>query len=472
MSPNISVDVADLPMGAENNPQSPSLLSPFSEAHSSTEEAQNSTEEARNNTEEAQNGTEGAQNSAGEVPAESNPTFEQSIVVILTHSWYNLLLAFIPISFYLRFFMADEDVTIFITCMLATIPISRLLSLGSDEIAKRVGDTPGELIQTTLENTFEMIVAIISLLKCDLVIVKSTLLGAILLGRIENSISVTAAQVQSSILIMSLVAILIPTGFKTSSQSSINTDADVLSVSRGISVILFVIYAAYLLFQLGSHAHHFNPTSNNSPDESEGHESWDIRKRPQEFLKRILGKTLLMRQRPSGGMIAPRREGKEVLLLNAASTTMLLLLCTFLTGVITELLVGRIAKLRQFGSSGGASEAWFALILLPIVGNAGSLLYLLQNSANSDQRKRLPAMTGAISSSIQIGLFIVPLVVILGWMLAKPLTLIFDSFQSMILFLSVLVVNSMSDTRWSIELVRRVYAIVCLFHEFFNHLNG
>ncbi|PLW18266.1 hypothetical protein PCASD_16063, partial [Puccinia coronata f. sp. avenae] len=242
MSPNISVDVADLPMGAENNPQSPSLLSPFSEAHSSTEEAQNSTEEARNNTEEAQNGTEGAQNSAGEVPAESNPTFEQSIVVILTHSWYNLLLAFIPISFYLRFFMADEDVTIFITCMLATIPISRLLSLGSDEIAKRVGDTPGELIQTTLENTFEMIVAIISLLKCDLVIVKSTLLGAILLGRIENSISVTAAQVQSSILIMSLVAILIPTGFKTSSQSSINTDADVLSVSRGISVILFVIY--------------------------------------------------------------------------------------------------------------------------------------------------------------------------------------------------------------------------------------
>ncbi|PLW50418.1 hypothetical protein PCANC_07589 [Puccinia coronata f. sp. avenae] len=352
--------------------------------------------------------------------------------------------------------MADEDVTIFITCMLATIPISRLLSLGSDEIAKRVGDTPGELIQTTLENTFEMIVAIISLLKCDLVIVKSTLLGAILLklllvlgigffscGRIENSISVTAAQVQSSILIMSLVAILIPTGFKTSSQSSINTDADVLSVSRGISVILFVIYAAYLLFQLGSHAHHFNPTSNNSPDESEGHESWDIRKRPQEFLKRILGKTLLMRQRPSGGMIAPRREGKEVLLLNAASTTMLLLLCTFLTGVITELLVGRIAKLRQFGSSGGASEAWFALILLPIVGNAGSLLYLLQNSANSDQRKRLPAMTGAISSSIQIGLFIVPLVVILGWMLAKPLTLIFDSFQSMILFLSVLVVNSM-----------------------------
>jgi Ca2+/H+ antiporter len=80
-------------------------------------------------------------------------------------------------------------------------------------------------------------------------------------------------------------------------------------------------------------------------------------------------------------MIAPRREGKEVLLLNAASTTMLLLLCTFLTGVITELLVGRIAKLRQFGSSGGASEAWFALILLPIVGNAGLCFKMLKFAA-------------------------------------------------------------------------------------------
>ncbi|KAA1118300.1 hypothetical protein PGTUg99_004546 [Puccinia graminis f. sp. tritici] len=50
-------------------------------------------------------------------------------------------------------------------------------------------------------------------------------------------------------------------------------------------------------------------------------------------------------------------------------------------------------------------------------------------------------MAVAVGSSIQIALFVVPLLVILGWIMDKPLTLLFDPFESITLFLSVLIVN-------------------------------
>lgn len=51
------------------------------------------------------------------------------------------------------------------------------------------------------------------------------------------------------------------------------------------------------------------------------------------------------------------------------------------------------------------------------------------------------SMGVAVGSSIQIALFVIPLLVVLGWMMGRPLTLLFDPFESIALFLSVLIVK-------------------------------
>lgn len=47
----------------------------------------------------------------------------------------------------------------------------------------------------------------------------------------------------------------------------------------------------------------------------------------------------------------------------------------------------------------------------------------------------------AVGSSIQIALFVIPFIVTLAWMMGKPLTLLFDPYESIVLFLAVLTVN-------------------------------
>ncbi|KAI9625280.1 hypothetical protein KEM48_010969, partial [Puccinia striiformis f. sp. tritici PST-130] len=71
--------------------------------------------------------------------SQSNPTYKQSFDAIIRSSWLNLLLVFIPISWALHFATPNQDAAIFTTCMLAIIPLAKLLGFGTEEIAMRVG---------------------------------------------------------------------------------------------------------------------------------------------------------------------------------------------------------------------------------------------------------------------------------------------------------------------------------------------
>jgi len=84
------------------------------------------------------------------------------------------------------------------------------------------------------------------------------------------------------------------------------------------------------------------------------------------------------------------------------------------------------------------SKEFIGLILLPIVGNAAEHIAAV---AVSTEDKLTLSINIAVNSSVQIALFVVPFVVTLGWILDKPLTLLFDPFQSIVLFLSVWTVN-------------------------------
>lgn len=94
------------------------------------------------------------------------------------------MLLLIPVSWALHFALdlstASSSLAIFLTAFLAIMPLAGLLSYGTEEIAMRVGQTLGGLLNATLGNAVELIVAIIALFQCQLTITQTSLVGSVL----------------------------------------------------------------------------------------------------------------------------------------------------------------------------------------------------------------------------------------------------------------------------------------------------
>lgn len=112
------------------------------------------------------------------------PTIKQSLINVITYTWLNVLLICIPVSWALYFALDRDDpkssLAIFLTSFIAIMPLAGLLSYGTEEVALRVGQTLGGLINATLGNAVELIVAIIALVHCELVITQTSLVGSVL----------------------------------------------------------------------------------------------------------------------------------------------------------------------------------------------------------------------------------------------------------------------------------------------------
>jgi Ca2+:H+ antiporter len=84
------------------------------------------------------------------------------------------------------------------------------------------------------------------------------------------------------------------------------------------------------------------------------------------------------------------------------------------------------------------SRAFIGLILVPIVGNAGEFVAAVEQARKNNIDFALGLIVG---STLQIALFVTPFLVILGWIIGKPMSLRFDTFQTTVLFMSVIVVR-------------------------------
>lgn len=281
---------------------------------------------------------------------------------------------------------------------LAIIPLAKLLGFGTEELSLRVGQTIGGLLNATLGNVVELIVAILALVKCELQIVQSSLLGSILsnvllvLGMCffagglrfsEQSFGDAGAQINSSLLLISVIAILLPAGYHAAFGGTVQEQDSVLAMSRGTAVILLAIYFAYMVFQLWSHSHLF----------SEGGEDTEMKTRnvgkhtmfkKAKSVKRAdaaAGKPSTTKAGPAdlnttatsgtdetvAAEYEEDEEEEEQPSINFWSCVILLLVVAGLVGVTAEWLVDSINGLV---ATGGISEQWVGLILLPIVGNA------------------------------------------------------------------------------------------------------
>jgi Ca2+:H+ antiporter len=130
----------------------------------------------------------------------------------------------------------------------------------------------------------------------------------------------------------------------------------------------------------------------------------------------------------------PSEEGGPPPLSQTASI-ILLLASTGLVALCAEFLVGSIEHLVE---NSPLSEAFVGLIILPIVVNAAEHVTAVTVAAKN---KVDLALGVSLGSSIQIALFVAPIVVILGWILDKDMSLYFNLFETATLFVSTFIVN-------------------------------
>jgi Ca2+:H+ antiporter len=160
-----------------------------------------------------------------------------------------------------------------------------------------------------------------------------------------------------------------------------------------------------------------------------------LRSDPRQFTSQSFthSPTRMMERDPTTKPATAAEEDEPELTQLASIIT--LLCSTALVALCAEFMVGSIEHLVK---NSPLSEAFIGLIILPIVGNAAEHVTAVTVAA----KNKLDLSLGvSLGSSIQIALFVTPLVVILGWILDKNMSLYFNLFETVTIFVSTFVVN-------------------------------
>ncbi|KAF2708733.1 hypothetical protein K504DRAFT_467969 [Pleomassaria siparia CBS 279.74] len=199
----------------------------------------------------------------------------------ITYSWINVLLVFVPIGIAAKL-AGLSPVIIFSMNAIAIIPLAGLLAHATEAVAVRLGDTLGALLNVSFGNAVELILFIILLASNQIRVVQAALLGSILANLLlilgmaflfgglryqEQVYNSTVTQMSACMLSLAVMSLLLPTAFHAAFQDNTLADQRTLQVSRGTSVVLLLVYALYLIFQLKSHAYMYASTPQHIIDE-------------------------------------------------------------------------------------------------------------------------------------------------------------------------------------------------------------
>lgn len=208
----------------------------------------------------------------------------------------------------------------------------------------------------------------------------------------EQSFNSTVASTMSSLMAVATASLIIPATLYSVMDDGDHEEGKISILSHGTSIILLVIYIAYLVFQLKTHADLFEEPEGEQEDQG----------------------------------------GPEVLGPWAAGAA--LVLVTILVSVCADYLVDSIDAIVE---KAHISKTFIGLILIPIVGNAAEHVTAV---IVAYKNKMDLAIGVAIGSSLQIAIFVTPFLVVLGWIMGQPMTLHFETFETVSFFLASLVV--------------------------------
>jgi Ca2+:H+ antiporter len=321
---------------------------------------------------------------------------------------------FIPVALVLDRTSASRSL-VFAASALGIVPTAAVMSEATEQLAARAGPGIGGLVNVTFGNAPELIIALFALADGLQEVVKASLVGSIIgnsllvLGaamlaggrrRTRQSFDRTAAQAQTGMLLLTVVALVLPSVLELAhhgplpgvSQVREGFAHDVEQVSIAVALVLIATYIAGLLFSLRTHRDLFNPVSG---EDVSG--AWSLRRSAATLAA-------------AGALVA----------------------------LMSELLVGSIEHAAR---DVGLSQFFVGAFVVAIVGNAAEH-YVAVVAAAKDKMNL--AVNIAIGSSAQIGLFVAPVLVLLSFALGPaPMALVFNPYEIAALLAAGLVATAL-----------------------------
>ncbi|HSB14820.1 MAG TPA: calcium/proton exchanger [Bryobacteraceae bacterium] len=330
----------------------------------------------------------------------------------------NWLLVSVPIAIGLRFLLPDAHILIFFAACLAILPLAGWLGKATEHLAERTGEGIGGLLNATFGNAAELIIALMALQKGLHEVVKASLTGSII-GNIllvlgaaviagglryrSQQFNAVAARSQSTMLTLAAIGLIVPAGYHHLAGPGMEVREGSLSLE--ISIVLLATYGLSLLFSLHTHKQLFVGNAAESAGVQGGHKVW-----------------------------------------SAGRSISVLLGATALVAWISEILVGSVEHTAE---ALGMTSVFVGVFVVAIIGNAAehstAILVALKN--------RMDLSLGiAIGSSIQIALFVAPVLVLASYVIGpRPLNLVFTPAEVAAVGLAVLIVGQIAvdgESNW------------------------
>jgi len=319
----------------------------------------------------------------------------------------NWLLVFIPLAA-AGHYAHLSDTLVFVFAALAIIPLAGLMGQATERLAHRVGAGLGGLLNATFGNAAELIIATVALLNGREAIVKASLTGSIignillvlgasyLAGGLKyktQTFNTTRASTGASMLLLAAIGFVIPAVYSYLLPDP--ASARRLDLSLDIAIVLMVIYALSLLFELHTHRALLSPDVSGDEHEPEAElPGWSTRK----ALAMLVGATVLV-------------------------------------AWMSELLVGSVEHASE---SMHLNPLFVGVIIVAVIGNAAehstAIMMALRNKVDL-------SITIAVGSSLQIALFVAPVLVFVGRLTGHPMDLVFEPLEVIAVMLSVFAVN-------------------------------
>ena len=204
-----------------------------------------------------------------------------SILRDLLRTPLNWLLVFVPAVLVMERASPDAHTALFLLSVLAIVPLAGLLSHATEGVAAKTGDAVGGLLNATLGNLTELVIAITALRAGMLDLVKASMTGAVvtnslfmlggafLLGGLKHrtqEFNPANARIQTGMLLLATIALLIPSA--VAQVDALNVPSFAQPLSLALSAILLITYALSLLFSLKTHREFFASAGEGEHDEA------------------------------------------------------------------------------------------------------------------------------------------------------------------------------------------------------------
>jgi Ca2+:H+ antiporter len=335
------------------------------------------------------------------------------------------LLIFVPASVAIRLWPGEHAVPLFVCSLLAIVPLAGRIGQATEALAADLGHGVGALLNASFGNAAELIIALFALSKNLTDIVKASITGSIIgnvllvlgvsmfAGGLRHPVqrfNTTAVRSSTTSLMLAAIALLVPTVFHQTAALhtpgwSPRTEQN---LSLAIAIVLCISYAGTLVFTLMTHSELFT-----------GGETSESRPGTKARGRR-------------GG----ERRGRAAAALLAATASIALM---------SEFMVSTVEAAR---TRFGFTELFTGVIVVAIVGNAAEH----STAVLMARKNKLDLSLGiAIGSSLQIALFVTPMLVFASYVLGRPMNLEFTVPEIVAVLVSVVIVAQISgdgESNW------------------------